>query len=619
MREKTLLIGLIVILAAPIIFAEWTPYTQLNSPLETNYISSINVSPDGRVLIGSNGRGLYTIDSTGWDAFNEDSTSVYINYANSAEFCGDSLFIGSASGNLDTQPIGEGLSYMTLSDSLWAEANDGLQINQIITGIAGTPEGRIVSTYGGGISLFTDDGWIRYQKDFRTEFTYADSQQQVFKVDPGTYIPSDYIKSIDYDANYNILWIGTLNGGAVSYDGNDWVTFNIENSGLPSNRIQTIETDPVSGTVYFGTFGFGLAAKSDDKWHVYNTSNSSLLSDYIYSLATRPDSNHLWIGTNYAINVLQADSNWQAYLPPDSGLVWGDYYSDIAFDSSGNVWVSTFGGGIASRQVAIEQEPEPEYDSLFVDVQKLKIFLREPRRNNVVWLRSNLEPEVDLVNSDTVSAILTSDNGEVYSWMTHFEDFICIWDWGNRSIYATYVDGSTMVLTYQHNRDRIKLYLLDWQPSVAEDNITNILELRVQLGDYVGYSDIYMGQADPSQDPDADSLDYDPEDVLLSSDYYPFSVDVDDNPETPSMISLPVNYPNPFNPYTTISFGIDRPANVNLTVYDVLGRAVTEKQAYLDAGNHSIQWNGSDKASGVYYYVIRFEDEILKGNMTLLK
>jgi hypothetical protein len=337
---------------------EWTPYTQFNSPLETDYISSLNVSPDGKVLIGSHGRGLFVVDSTGWDAFNTDSTGVPINYANSAVFCDDTLFIGSASGNLDTQPIGEGLSFMA-PDSTWAQANNGLEISPIITGIEHTSNYRIVSTYGGGLTFYDDIGWIRYQNDFRTEFTYADSQQQVFKVDPGTYIPTDYIKCMDYDEVNNILWLGTLNGGAVAYDGTNWVTYNPGNSGLPSYRIQTIETDPSDGKVYFGTFGFGIAEKSGDNWQTYNTTNSPLVSNYIYSLASRPDSNHLWIGTNYAISVLQGDGNWQSYIPPDSGLVWGDFYSDIAFDSSSCVWVSTFGGGIATKQIAFEDD-DPE-------------------------------------------------------------------------------------------------------------------------------------------------------------------------------------------------------------------------------------------------------------------
>jgi hypothetical protein len=176
-----------------------------------------------------------------------------------------------------------------------------------------------------------------------------------------------------------------------------------------------------------------------------------------------------------------------------------------------------------------------------------------------------------------------------------------------------------MILTYQHNLDRIKLYLFDWEPFLNEDNIDDILEVRVQLGTYAGFDTTYIGQGDPSQDPDADTLDYDPGDVFYSSDFYPLITDIEDEPETPAQIALPQNYPNPFNPYTTISFGIDRPANVSFTVYDILGRAVSEKQTYLEAGSHNIQWDGTDKASGVYYYIIHFDDEILKGNMTLLK
>ena len=598
--------------------AEWTPYTMMNSPLETDLISSLSVSPDGKVLIGSNGEGLYVLDGDQWSIYNENNAGVPIDYPFSLAYFQDTLFIGSASGNLDIQPLGQGLSILDLADSAWLPLNGGLEINPIITGVVITPSYRAVSTYGGGLTIFNDTGWIRYQTGLRTEFTYADSLQQTFTVTPGTYIPTDYLRGLDYDSKNNILWIATLSGGAVAYNGTTWDKYNLDNSGLPSNRIQLIKADPAHNAVYFGTFGFGLARKIGDDWTVYNIGNSPLLSNYIYSLQINPHDGALWIGTNYAINVIGPDDQWSAYVPPDSGLVWGDFYSGIVFDSLNNVWVSTFGGGIAS--MPLPYSPPPEEDSLAVDVTSLKFLFRQPRHHDVVWFRANLEPNVELADTDNVAIEITSSLGEVYNWDYSFGQFYRIFHGWGLEIYSFLDDRALMLLTYQNRRDRIKLLLIDWNPQLDRDNIQYELGMRVAMGNYVGHDSVYIGPADPSCDPDADTLDCQSGDLLLATGFYPVAVNIDDDPPaTPAAIAIPYNHPNPFNPSTVISFSVAEPAMVKLNVYDVLGRVVTQKQAYFTSGNHAFNWDGSGKSSGVYFFTIQINDEIYRGSMTLLK
>jgi polyhydroxybutyrate depolymerase len=73
--------------------------------------------------------------------------------------------------------------------------------------------------------------------------------------------------------------------------------------------------------------------------------------------------------------------------------------------------------------------------------------------------------------------------------------------------------------------------------------------------------------------------------------------------ETPQAFSLDQNYPNLFNPITTISYKIPMNGYVSLKVYDILGREVValldEKK---DAGSHDISFNASKLSSGVYFY-----------------
>lgn len=618
MKKLPYYILIAIIGITPICIAdEWTPYTMSNSPLETDYISSLEISPDGKVLIGSHEYGLYIKDGLNWNHFDKSNTDVPINFTNRIKFDTDTLFIGSASGDLDDQPTGEGLSILNIVDSTWSELNMGIEINQIVTGIEITYAYRVVSTYGGGLTIFNSDGWIRYQRDFRTEYSYADSQQQVFNVTPGTYIPTDYIRGLDYDSQNNVLWIATLDG-AVSHNGELWQTYNVENSGLPSNRIQLIKVDSNSGSVYFGTFGYGLIRKLGEDWTIYNTDNSPILSDIIYSLEIRPDNGDLWIGADEGLNSVSSDNQWTAYIPPDSNLVWGEFYSDIAFDSSGYVWVSTFGGGIASKFILPQSD---EDDSLYVDVRKLKFFIRSPERNDITKLRAYLEPAVNLFDEDSVSITVESGSDRIYSMENCFEIFHRIFHWGNLDIYAAYLDEAIIIMRYHRNQEKIRLYLFDWGQQIDLDEAVYELDVRIKLGDYVGYDRVVIGPVNPASDPDVDTLFYNNGEILLSDCYYPVICDVEniEPVSIPKVFTVLGNYPNPFNAATRIKFSIAKPATVKFAVYDILGRLAYNHQSYFETGSHGFNWDGTAKASGIYYYTVQVDKMIHSGKMVLLK
>ena len=70
----------------------------------------------------------------------------------------------------------------------------------------------------------------------------------------------------------------------------------------------------------------------------------------------------------------------------------------------------------------------------------------------------------------------------------------------------------------------------------------------------------------------------------------------------PSETSLGPNYPNPFNPATTITFQLSAISNVTLKVYDILGREVaTLADGIVEAGKHEATFDGSNLASGIYF------------------
>lgn len=82
------------------------------------------------------------------------------------------------------------------------------------------------------------------------------------------------------------------------------------------------------------------------------------------------------------------------------------------------------------------------------------------------------------------------------------------------------------------------------------------------------------------------------------------------------------NYPNPFNPNTTIFFNLPQNANTKLSVYNIRGQLIkTLTDSKLQAGNHSYVWNGRDSnnrevSSGVYFY--RLESELFSETKRML-
>ena len=70
------------------------------------------------------------------------------------------------------------------------------------------------------------------------------------------------------------------------------------------------------------------------------------------------------------------------------------------------------------------------------------------------------------------------------------------------------------------------------------------------------------------------------------------------------------NYPNPFNPSTTVRYILQGTAYVTVRVYDVLGREIeTLSEGFVEAGVHAVTWNAAGHASGVYFCKVTAKNE----------
>ena len=98
-----------------------------------------------------------------------------------------------------------------------------------------------------------------------------------------------------------------------------------------------------------------------------------------------------------------------------------------------------------------------------------------------------------------------------------------------------------------------------------------------------------------------------------------------DGDELPGSLALHPNYPNPFNPSTSIAFDLPARSNVHLAVYNVLGQHIVDlARSELAAGTHELRWDGRNTsgqqvATGIYIYRLVTGNASTSRSMLLVK
>ena len=111
----------------------------------------------------------------------------------------------------------------------------------------------------------------------------------------------------------------------------------------------------------------------------------------------------------------------------------------------------------------------------------------------------------------------------------------------------------------------------------------------------------------------------------LWSSVYPYSYLSTEELEMPSTFKLAQNFPNPFNPSTKINYSLENDSQIELGIYDLKGRKITEIHSGLQvSGQHAMEWNGVDDLgnavpAGVYICSLQLENSARTIKMVYLK
>ena len=148
-----------------------------------------------------------------------------------------------------------------------------------------------------------------------------------------------------------------------------------------------------------------------------------------------------------------------------------------------------------------------------------------------------------------------------------------------------------------------------WIP-LALEKISEVIDnegiiIRANLSDAVANDSVAVDLRISAKDSNGFATDYIVSPAFAVGNWDTVVTDVE-NPDMQNTVKqfvLKQNYPNPFNPSTTIEYQLPNNGEVNLKIYDILGREVAILVNEIKkSGKYSIEWNASQMASGVYFY-----------------
>lgn len=140
-------------------------------------------------------------------------------------------------------------------------------------------------------------------------------------------------------------------------------------------------------------------------------------------------------------------------------------------------------------------------------------------------------------------------------------------------------------------------YTLEYSLAAGEFMVFNVNFIPTEMMPYSG--DLVVTSDDPNAS------------MIIIPLYGTGDIVANEDPINPVITTLKGNYPNPFNPTTTISFSLKQKDQVSLEIYNLLGQKVrTLVSGELDSGTHNVTWNGRDGnnrpvSSGVYFYKMK--------------
>lgn len=315
----------------------WQAFSTQNAPLSNDFVTDINTSKPGVVVIATDG-----------------GISIW-NTSNESPVWGDKpVSYDQFNSNLPTNKI-KSIAYDPQRDIFWfgstlgiSEMANGFEnFGSAHIGCIDCEVNDIVIDQESQLWLATNEGIFHYDGSTWENFTSNHSG-----------INNEVILSIfvqeDSD-NQKTIWAGTLSGIA-SFDTDKllWTNFSWSDNFFGwGGVLQIAETK--DHKIIACTSGGGIAVKTDQDWSFYKNTNAPLKSNTALAFVEAPNGDY-WFGMGYPTEpggyLMRLDTlgNWQRFVSNNSGFEDGEPIN-LGFDSNNRLWIGTNGSGIQTYTV----------------------------------------------------------------------------------------------------------------------------------------------------------------------------------------------------------------------------------------------------------------------------
>lgn len=524
-------------------------------------------------------------------------------------------------------------------------------------------------------SVFVDDNNNKWVGFFNGVARYDDSTWTVFSgSDSTTPLYYNAVNSVTVDEN-NVLWVGTFKG-LVEYDFISWHIYTPVNSDLPANEITVVITD-AENNKWLGCSDYnnngGLTKFDDQNWQNYKTWNGDLHSNYINFIKRNNET--MGIGTNTDMSNV-TNNIWESFSWQDSLNYINESYNFVSStkDNNGNLWYALrgdwpIGNDPVSGILKYDGQDWTKYDPANSNLPVCVIHKIEySPDDNLLWLATSLGPIKYDGNNwtilDTLQNIIPNPylttliiDGEVKWFGSRYYGLIS-YDNNSWKLYNTnnselpdnqitdlYQDItnniwiSTQYGLAQFDKNNWNVYNTsnsglpdNWITCCIVDN-QNVILIGTFSDGFVEFDgenwEVYTQNNSPLLSNYIRDLEEDFNgNIWIGLDDAGISIYNRNGissvlPETnsiPFSYKLLQNYPNPFNPTTTIKYNLADDSQVQIKVFDILGRQVVDLVNEVKvAGVYEINFDASSLASGIYLYRIQAGSFVDTNKMILLK
>jgi len=339
--------------------------TQANQSFATAQSPQISGSTVDAVWVGSFGYGLNLIDSAGWHTYLPDTSGLSGDQIKDIAVCETQAWVVS------------GLGVDSTDGTVWQSYKDDLGYASV-EAVACDGKGGVWLAHYQGAHHYDGSAWTEYKSDLLGTGDYVDmvkdvavapdgsawfiTTNSVAKFDGSTWTVYEtgsgfakdyYFTAIVVDLQGNV-WVGH-GSGVWKFDGANWSNF--ESGNLSQVGCLAIDQN---GYLWAGTYAKGLSMYNGQGWVNYNRQNSGLSSNNVRDIAVDRQ-NRIWIGTEWGMDVFDGQ-NWQTYNMHNSDLTDNDVYS-IAAGGQGPPLPEWLDKGTGSLKGTLVRGEEPVVDA----------------------------------------------------------------------------------------------------------------------------------------------------------------------------------------------------------------------------------------------------------------